>query len=418
MLPAFIRGWGRALRTGFVCVVAAVAVLCAPTPARAQVSFGAEMMPDLFTKRSFDGMTRILGFDADQKEAAKTLFDVTKDAQKAQTKDFQAKMQKIQSEAMEDGDWSAMRTELPAITEEFSKKQEALEKQFMDDLKSLCSESQANQWDRVERFRRRDVGMRFSFVSGAAADLCAIVDRTKSVPAGNTEFADTLLAYEMDIDKPLQVLMQMQKDQAKKQKEFMDKAATDPMKMMEDVNKMMAELNEQGRSMRSINREYARKLSEHMNEESRRKFEEEFNLRSFPRVYRTPHASKLFDAALAMSDLAPDQREQLLAVRQQYTRDLDTANVAWAKAIEEDEDKNNGAIGRMMMMAQGGGDGESPVKATRQSRRDLDKKTEDRIASILTEAQRDKLPEKKPAADNVWTDFMPGMDEIKDAEEE
>jgi len=418
MLSAFVRGWGHALRAGVVCVASAVSLLGFSSNAQAQVSFGAEMMPDLFTKRSLDGIVKILGFDADQKEAAKTLFDITKDAQRTQTKDFQAKMQKIQGEAMEDGDWSAMRTELPAITEEFSKKQEALEKQFMDDLKSLCSESQANNWDRVERFRRRDVGMRFSFVSGAAADLCAIVDRTNAAPAGNDQFSETLLAYEMDIDKPLQVLMQMQKDQAKKQKEFMEKAATDPMKMMEDVNKMMAELNEQGRSMRSINREYARKLSEHMSEESRRKFEQEFNLRSFPRVYRTPHASKLFDAALAMTDLAPDQREQLLAVRQQYARDLDAANSAWAKAIEEDEDKNNGAIGRMMMMAQGGGDGESPVKATRQARRDLDKKTEDRIASILTEAQRGKLPEKKVTADNVWTDLMPGMDEMKEAEEE
>lgn len=380
-------------------------------PARGQVFGGMGMgmddfTPDLVTKRGVLGYAKVLGLDDEQKQMALTLLDGTKAEYRKEMKSFQEKVKSLQAKAMEDQDWSVWQTDFPDMMEKFQKKTEAMETQFFDDLKAICSEAQAAKWEGVERFRRREKYLRVSMVSGAGADLVAIVEKSGAAPAGNGEFAETLLQYELDVDKPVREFDRIQKDQEKNSKEGIKKWSENPEKAMEEMNKMMEELARIGKDLRNLNRDYVRRLSPMMGEAERAKFEEEFNRRSFPRVYRESHPTRLLKAALEMKDLSEDQRQQLATVKEQYSRDATSANERWAKIIEEEEDENNGSVGRMMKFAWGQGGSEEEREA-RKVRRELDEKAEEKVKSILTEAQFKQLPEKKEDARQPWEEFMP-----------
>ncbi|CAG1003688.1 hypothetical protein PHYC_03084 [Phycisphaerales bacterium] len=378
-------------------------------PARGQVFGGMGMddfTPDLVTKRGVLGYAKILGLDEEQKQTVLALLDGTKTEYRKEMKTFQDKMKSLQGKAMEDQDWTVWQKDLPDMIEKLQKTTERLETQFFDDLKAICSEGQASRWEGVERFRRREKYLRFSMVSGAGADLVAIVEKCGAAPAGNAEFVETLSQYELDIDKPVREFDRIQKEQEKNAREGMEKWTKDPEKAMEEMNKMMERMTEIGKDLRNLNRDYVRRLSPLMGEAERAKFEDEFNRRSFPRVYREAHATKMITSALALPDLSEDQRQQLAVIKEQYTRDSASANERWAKVIEEEEEKNNGSMGRMMRMGWGQG-GNEDEKEARTARRELDEKTEDKVKAILTEAQLTRMPEKKIDTRQPWEDMMP-----------
>jgi len=104
-------------------------------------------------------------------------------------------------------------------------------------------------------------------------------------------------------------------------------------------------------------------------------------------VYRESQATRSFNAAIGFADLSAEQREQLLAMRESYTRTLDTLNTKLAAAIEENEMTFN--ISQMMQRR---GE-ESPMGQLRTERRDLDRATIEKLRGILTEAQIEKLPQ-------------------------
>ena len=95
----------------------ALAVGCLSTRSHAQFGMmsGAQSMPEAVTRRGFDAYTRILGLDADQKEAAKALFEGHQTAYRALQKDITDKMAALGEKARDSGDFSVYKKDMPAM---------------------------------------------------------------------------------------------------------------------------------------------------------------------------------------------------------------------------------------------------------------------------------------------------------------
>jgi hypothetical protein len=407
-LAMFGKRLTRGLGAG---VLALTLVVGAGATTRAHAQFGmmngAQAMPEAITRRGFDAYTRILGLDADQKEAAKALYEGHQAAFRALQKDIQDKMAALGEKARDSGDFSVYQKDMPAMMKEITSKAEGLEEGFFTDLKSVCTEPQLANWDAVTRYHRREKAMRFGFVSGSAVDLVSVMEKLKITPASPGEAKETLLAYELEVDKLLVEFERMGKDA---QKDMFDAGAMFDMKRVEE---MMKKFYDSASSVRDVNRNYARRLESSLTEDDKLKFAAEIKRRSFPRIYKTSHPQQLFAAANGFADLTKDQKEQLVAAQETYERELSGVNERWAKATEEKEAKAGGSIMVMIQSFQGmgGGDPEDPVKLARAARKELDDKTKERIESVLTAEQKSKLPAKKAEGFNPMADFMPVEDE-------
>ncbi|MFA6043989.1 MAG: hypothetical protein WC718_03305 [Phycisphaerales bacterium] len=409
-----VVAWARGLvrRASVLACAAAVgaAMLMPAAQAHAQFDMMGMMEGGLVNKRSVNAYSKLLGFDKDQTETAMTLMEGSRAANTAAMKEFQNKMQDLQNKAQSSGDWQSVQKEMGEIGTQMQEKMTDLEKQFFDDLKAICTDEQATKWERVERLRRREQGMRFGFVSGAGVDLVALADRQKLDDKG--EVKELLSDYELSIDKPLMQLKRMQEEQAKRQKEMMEKMMKDPMSGMEEAKKMLGEVAEIGKDMRGINRDFARKIAAVLPEDARTKFEDEIARKSFPRVYKEAYASKLLAAATELPDLTADQKETLGQIRKSYADDARPLNEKWAKAIEAQEDKHNGTFGVVMDVAMsqamgGTDDTTKEVNEAKAARKDLDEKIEKRVTDLLSAAQKTKMPEKVVEPENPWSDMMP-----------
>ncbi|MDX2130674.1 MAG: hypothetical protein SFY69_01320 [Planctomycetota bacterium] len=412
------RGWVARRVRGLLAFVAVLVVCASSAPSFGQ--FGPGMMPDLVSRRGVNAYCTLVGADEAQRDTALELYETTKAEYRKTMKAFQASMEEAQARAREDQDWQAVQDAMVPAMEKMQATIMSLEKQFFDDIKAILTPEQLAKWDRVERYRRREMGLRFALVSGAGVDLITVVERGKLAPEGNAEFAEALQQYELDIDAPLREFEVMQREQQSRTAETMKAFRDNPMKAMEDMNRMLERANDLAKKVRNVNRDYARRLSAMLPESSRAAFEAEVALRSFPRVYRESHAARVLNAGLGMSDLTAEQRESLTLLREQYTRDLGGANDRWARAIEQEEEEKGGAVGRMMRQFEPGGGAadESEEKKARAARRELDERTLEKAEGILTESQRAKLPEKQAVRDEPWSDMMPDPEAVNEDGEE
>jgi hypothetical protein len=392
--------------------VGAVVVALAPAPAHAQ--FGMQMgmgaaQGEMITRRGVETYAKILGLDKDQREVALTLLEGVQTEYKAAQKTMEEGFKVVQDKVADTQDFSLYQKEMPKIGKEFGDKSKALEKSFFDDLKASCNDGQLAKWPKLERFHRRETGLRFAFVSGAAIDLIQITERTRATPAATLE--PVLDQYELDMDKSLVAFKKMeqeaQDDMLKGEGNMFDMSRVETvLKRFYDVSK----------DMRELNRDYARKLSQTMDDASKSRFDEEFKKRSFPRVYKQAHVVKMMDAALGFPDLDKNQKEQITSLKSGYAHDVVGMNEKWAKAVEDREDKAGGTILAMMksmQMMQGGGGGDlnKDVNEARTARKELDAKTKDRLTALLTEDQKAKLPEAPREDNNPWADMMPQADD-------
>lgn len=414
-----VMGWLSARARALAGAAALVCVLVMTAPAPGQ-GFGGPMggmMPDLVTRRGVTAYCTLLKMDDDQRETAMVLFETTRGEYRATMEAFQRKMEQISADARESQDWQKMQDEMMPAAERMQTQVVALEKRFFEDLRSILTDEQATNWERVERFRRRETMLRFALVSGAGADLIQIVERGKLAPEGNAEFATAFLQYELDMDVPLREMEAMQREQQAKQGEQMKRWRENPMLAMEDMNKLMERANGLAKKVRGINRDYVRRLGSLMSDPSREALETEFAKRSFPRVYRESHASRVLRTALGFGDLTEEQRDRLRTLQEQYTRDLAAANRRWAKAIEDEEESMGGAVGRMMRGFEGGGGQDSEERKARTARRELDDRTLERAEAVLSDSQKDRLPKPERVQNEPWMDMMPNPEDMKDDEE-
>lgn len=196
--------------------------------------------------------------------------------------------------------------------------------------------------------------------------------------------------YEAELDTAIQAKSAAQANRpARKEGEPMD---------MEALQKAIAESREKGIAIRDINQKYARQIGSELGEPLNAKWELEVKRSVFPQVYRETYADKALRTALEMDDLSGEQKSTLKDVREQFDRELASANDALAKAIAAaDESGNRGGMSSGpdgATFVRLGGESED-VKAARTAKRDVEGRAMDKVNGTLNDAQKKKLPPKR-----------------------
>ncbi|MBX3408545.1 MAG: hypothetical protein KF859_01495 [Phycisphaeraceae bacterium] len=342
----------------------------------------------MVTRRSVDRYATLLGFDEAQREAAALIHEGYASAFGERRRVMQDAMETVRRSAEDTGDMGLFIQRLPAINKEFEESTKKLEKEFFQDLRALLADAaQEERWASVERMRRREVGLTGGQVSGSSVDLVSMVEDLKLPQTAAPEMAGLLDGYEREMDR---LLIAKAEREAREPVFEMGKPID-----IEAIQKAMAESQEAALRIRDLNTASARRIEGMLPDAERAKFAEEFRRLCHPRVYRSPHVLRELDEALKMSDLDAQQREQLALLKEGYTRRLPAINDAWAAAVEaaEKDGKTGGAVGggahRIAFNAQ---DEPEDLVRTRTARRELDEQTAERLRSLLSAAQRDRLP--------------------------
>lgn len=338
------------------------------------------------TRTSATHYADLLNLDAEQRGVLDVLFQGYstgyQDARAAMTRD----MEKIQAEFQDTQDFTLFRDQMPKITQTFRDRATSLESSFFADIEAILRDDQRDRMVRVERMRRRETNMQFS-VSGAGVDLLDLLRDLEVTP--DPALASTLDEYELTVDRLLQ-------EAAREESPFSQGTQNIDTDKLREYLKTQ---RERALRMREINRRHARLIEGSLSEDLRERFAVALRERSFPQVYRTPHARRLLDAAAGFADLSPDQRQNLTQIREAYLRDLDKANARWAAEIEKaDENAESGVFaggpGQRMVFSMREGEGDTPVDEARKARRELDQQAEQKLREILNEDQAARLPER------------------------
>lgn len=398
----------RQFRGGWIWATAAVvaAVLWATPDAMAQGRrMGGRMNVDmgqanqLITSRVVDQWIEMLSLTPDQKTAVEALHDAYREEHQRETRALRELVENAQQEFMETQDTGVFKD----MADEASKRGDrisGIEKQFLDDFKSLLDPAQAEKWPKVERHHRRTRSLPHGMLAGESVNLLTIVNDL-GLGSQSQELADALEQYEIDLDRALDARDNERKAVEERGREMMKDF--DPAKMdFGKIRQMMTETRRAGIKVRDVNERYARRLSALVPDEQRADFEQRVRKASYPMVYREPYAMKALDAAKGFDDLTDDQRTAIEEIRASYARDLDAANQRWAAGIAEEERDGGGdpfmGFGRFVP---GGEDQpESPAEEPKKQRRELDKAALDRLKALLTDEQKDRLPKRE--AENPW----------------
>lgn len=360
----------------------------------------------LISSRSLDRYMKPVKLQAEQKDAVKALHEGYVAAFREAAKSRRQAMEKLMKDNDDEDDRNAFMKKMPEIQQKYTEQTKKLDQGLLSDIKSLLSGDQEVQWPKVERARRREVGLRTGgIVGGDSVDLTSVLEDLRLTDAELAPAAESVEQYEADIDRQL-----VEKENNKPDFKFEPGKSFD----MEAMQASMTKLREQAVKLRDINERDARTIEGHLPEAKRAEFASAVRKASFPRIYRPSRAEKEIDAALKFDDLTSDQRKQLETLRDQYKRDAAPANDTWASAQRAADEKGDGGGqmigpgGAVMRMSFKMGDDEEekgPLADARKTRKDLDKKTRDRLKEVLSESQRDKLPK----ADSMEEGGMPPM---------
>lgn len=357
--------------------------------------------------RSLDRYVKALGFDEDQKAAAKALLEGYQETErqhnnaireafspeKIEVKADGAKPEgdkpKVERRVVKRGEGKPADNsvqiggpdkEAIAKFEATAKAQAEKKEQFFADLKTLMTPAQEGNWIKLERMARRDSGLRFASVSGAGVDLVTMVEKLNLPSDAAATTQPVLDQYEGEMD----VLLV---DRSKAQAEFKPGEGPD----MNAMKAMMDKQHEAGLKIRDLNRTYASKIAGVLPAEYQAKFNETFKTTSFKKAYREGKTDKLLTNAQKLSSLDAAQRDKLARIQEQYAKERRAANDKYAEALEKAE--NDGMRSGIMSFGPMGGANEPKELAdAKASRKELDNKYSDQVKSVLTDQQKAELP--------------------------
>jgi hypothetical protein len=386
--------------------------LAAPAMAQFGMGMGGDTMQFAVGRDSVERYSDILGFDAVQRETAQMLHQDYIDKFKSASDTIEDAMTKLQEEAGKTGDWQALMKPMGRIMLGYIDRIEELEATFFADLKMLAIEpGQEEAFARVERARRREEAQmagQMSVVSGATIDLHEIAREVEV--SGNEAAREALLAYEAEIDPVYKGLVDSGTEFMRGQLERMRDMADDDETMgfneeaMTKMQESMTKLRELGMQGKAINARYARQVMQVLPPEVQAKWDREVKARTWPTVYRANKAERQIEAAQKLDDLTAEQAENLATIRETYQREAAPVNDRWAKAIDDQQTQ-----GEQAFWGWGGDDSEAQkAKAEREA---LDERFLERVRSVLTAEQIERLPESGDSgfdADEVLREFGGG----------
>ncbi len=257
-----------------------------------------------------------------------------------------------------------------------------LQEELFSDMRAMLEPGQVEVFPRVERMRRRQMILQEMEVAWSQVDLVDCLDTLEISSEVSPEFHEGVIRYEIAIDRTLSEMLRFVLEMLESGAGMM----TDPD--MEEIQKMMETFFGSMVTIRTVNKEHARKLGAFLSDPDRARFETECEFRAFPSVYRQSDTSKAIDVAAGLGDLTGDQPERIQAIRVRYERELGSVNAIWAAALDEEADEFDFESVMLGMLD----DEVSESAKAERARDELDKNYRERLEAVLTAEQIERLP--------------------------
>jgi hypothetical protein len=340
--------------------------------------------------------TSTLSFDADQKAAAKTLYE----GYRASFKELTKKMQDVKHTPRDDGPQRPPEG-WPKKVEEYTEQVQLLERRLLDDLRAICTPAQAGKFAAVERAQRRREGFRLALAAGEGIDILEVLGAIKVEPGSVPGLGEVLARWETDVDRSMVEKDKYMRANFSKLVGAGEQADT-AKKNRQDF---IGELFRISGQVRDINRRAVREIEPLLPEASRESFQKQVNTRTFPRIYGPSKVDALIDECLRLGDITAEQRAALDQLRQAYAKEAAPINTRFAAGAEEKQSKLATDIESVMM---GGEDPKDAYWAAAKERHDLDDRTAEKARAILTKEQVQRLPH--PPQSHEIPEFLPDID--------
>ncbi|MEO1130473.1 MAG: hypothetical protein AAFX05_12325 [Planctomycetota bacterium] len=378
-----------------LCIVG-LAALAVASPASAQMNGLQKMLDPAVTGSQIERLAEMIDADDTQTAVLEDLLSSYQGEHAEAAQRLRDIIRSAQEEAQSSGDISVM-IDIQRKALEFYEYRAKLRDSFFDDLKLTLSDEQAEQWPRFERLNRRynllDEGN--NVVSGASVDLVELVYDELGGAKPSEAMRAEMDRYEVELDQLLRERWKLNQESIEQVMEAFDSGAD-----MTALQTMQMELFDKGREsqvkVRDINDRYARKLALLLEGEEAEEMTDEFNRRSMPQVYASSYAEDGFRTALDISDLTPEQVDQIEGLQSEYDREADMVRAKWAEALKAWQSD----AGLMDMLMNSGGGKE--VREQADAKKELDERFYTRLRETLTEDQRSRLPERETAPN--WRD--------------
>lgn len=339
----------------------------------------------------------VLNLDEDQTMVAEELLAAMHAEHETLAKKTRKDSERIMNEFRDSQDPSVFSEEMPKVMQTYQEGAAALQKQYFEDLQAMLTPAQTEKWPKVERLHRRLRSLPAGMLSGETVDLVSIVEGLELAAPMPDDLGAIIERYEADLDREL-----TERDRLREERMTAMRGGGGGFNFdLEKIRADMAEMRKAGLKVCEVNKRYARLIQATLPTEKQAGFAERVKKDSFPRVYRDTHTAKCLAAAAKFDDLAGEQATAVAELRESYERNVGSINERWAQAIEASEADGGGDPLAMFM---GGGE-DGAVADARKAKRELDRTTREKLMAILTEEQKERLPEREDEGQGMMFRF-------------
>ncbi|MGE3107556.1 MAG: hypothetical protein AB7G11_01105 [Phycisphaerales bacterium] len=392
-----MNGMWRRIRTAVVAAAVAVASVGLSTASKAQFGmFGMEsemgdMLKPAVSTRMLKQYGPILGLsDAQQKASEELLLAYQGDFRDSVDR-LKEVYEAIQEETQDTGEWELYQDALPNAMIKFVRRTDKLNRTLMDDLKSLLTPAQLEQFPGFERAMRRKSAFKIGFDGIQKMDLSETVTNLRLDSGAWGNLAPVLGQYEQEMDTVIVAHNKTVREALEGMLESLEsgkKMFEDP-ESMEKMQKMQQDFENNAKKVGEINDKFARQIEGQLPADKKAEFQREIQLTKYPMVYKRSVALRVIEAAEKL-DLDAGQKEGLKGIKETYLRDAETANSKWSSVIDEvraSGSEGMGFGGGIWMLRQN-----EKYQEAQTARKTLDNKTIETVKALLTEEQKKKLP--------------------------
>jgi len=246
-MPGQIRA---SVLAGVMCVM--VCVLAPAERAEAQQFRFDPLSEPQVTTEEIRNYERMLGLSGDQVMFAEVLLEAYMGEYQELRQEFRQIQQAAREEFRDTRDRQVWE-DLQQVTQVFAERREQLDNQFLNDFRLVLTPEQAQEWGRVERFRRRFYTLsQGGLISGETVDLTRIISDLSLNDEQREEVAPILDRYEMALDRALVA-----------RNEIYEQGMREGMRMWQnmqfaEMERRFTEAREAATRLRDVNRQFAR----------------------------------------------------------------------------------------------------------------------------------------------------------------
>lgn len=350
-----------------------------------QFENGDNLFDPAVSTKQMERYAEILGFTADQQAAALALLEAYHVEFDAAARPVRDRIEELRNEARETRD-RALWGEIMQARGDFEQQAEKMADSFLADVQTLLTPQQAQEgWPKVQRERRRELSIPRGLMSGERVDVIALVDALSLDEAQRAQLDDTLNQYALELDQALVKRDEVQDDFRQNMRDMFREGD------QEGINDMFERGKQAATRVRDINNRYARQIEALLPEDAAPTFAAQVRQRAFPMIYNPSRAERLLETASKFDDLSQEQKEQIGTIRASFGQSLTSINRQMETAQVEMEESMT--ADRMGQMFRNGGENDA-MRDLRRQKRDLERSTVEKLRTILTEQQAERLPQR------------------------